>query len=215
MKRLLVVALLAFGCGEGPLPAPKVLSISPNTAPASDVTSVTVQVDGVLPTSVSYDHSTASVQRDVKLEVGMLTIGSGQWVPGGRLTGVIPSLLAPGSYDVRVSFADGRAGTLPNGFSVTPGNWPSGYTVDPIATQTAGVPFSITVHALGVNGATFNGTVNLGTSKGNVKPALSDPFTNGLLTQTVTIPEPISGLVLEVSDQQGTSGASNTFDVTR
>lgn len=214
MKRLLLAALLATGCGESALPAPTVRSISPNSALASEATSVSVQVDGVLPGSVDYDRSSAQVRSEVSLLVGTLAIGSGQWEPGGKLTGLVPSLLSPGSYDVRVSFADGRVGTLQNAFIVSPGKWPSNYSVDAIPNPRAGVPFTVTVHANGANGATFHGNVIFRTSKGTVTPALSDPFANGVLTQSLTIPDAATGVVLLVSDAQGHFGTSNAFDVT-
>jgi hypothetical protein len=215
MKRLLLASLLALGCGESVLPAPEVVSISPSAALASEASQVVVQVDGVLPTSLDYDRSSDEENADVSLLVGTLAVGTGRWQPNGALSGNVPSLLAPGTYDVQVGFADGRTGTLAQAFTVSPGRWPTGYTVAPIAAQRAGVPFQISVHAEGPNGPEFHGNVLLHVLKAPaVTPSLSDPFQAGELTQQVTVSRPASGVVLFVTDLDGNLGASNAFDVT-
>jgi hypothetical protein len=211
----LLASLLALGCGESVLSSPEVVSISPSGALASEASQVVVQVDGVLPTSLDYDRSIGEVNADVSLLVGTLAVGTGKWQPGGALTGNVPSLLAPGTYDVQVGFADGRTGTLSQAFTVSPGRWPTGYTVEPITGQRAGVPFQLSLHAEGPNGPDFHGNVLLHVLKAPaITPSLSDPFQAGDLTQEVTIAQPASGVVLFVTDLDGNLGASNAFDVT-
>lgn len=214
MKRLLLAALIATGCGEEALPAPQVVSISPDSALASNATAVSVKVDGVLPTSVNYDQTADTVDPRVSLLVGTLAVGTGSWEPGGTLNAVVPSLLAPGAYDVQVSFADGRTGVLSQAFKVARGNWPTSYTVSPIAAQHAGVPFTVELEAQGPNGATFEGNVTLQTSAGGlISPSLSAPFSHGRLSQTVTLPSAAAGVVLMVADLEGHIGRSKAFDV--
>lgn len=214
MKRLLLASLLALGCGESALPAPEIVSITPASALASEASSVVVQVDGVLPTSLDYDRSSVDLNADVSLLVGTLAVGTGKWQPNGALVGNVPSLLAPGSYDVQVAFSDGRIGTLPDAFTVAPGLWPDRYTVEPIADQRAGVPFQVTIHAEGANGPGFHGNVLLHVLQApGITPSLSDPFQGGDLTQQVTISQPASGVVFFVTDLDGNLGASGAFDV--
>jgi hypothetical protein len=181
---------------------------------ASDANPVTVRVNGVLPTTVDYDRSRQTVDPSVSLLVGTLAVGSGTWEPGGKLTAVVPSLLAPGSYDVQVSFADGRMGVLPLAYQVAPGHWPDGYTVDPISPQRAGVPFTVSLHATGADGPAFSGNVMIHVINASaIKPSLSEPFAQGALTQTVTIPLQAKGAVVNVIDLLGHGGVSNAFDV--
>ena len=218
MKRFLLAVLLvmalASGCGEDALPPPQVVSISPAMVLASDANAVTVLVKGVLPTTVDYDRSSQTVAPSVSLLVGTLAVGTGAWEPGGKLSAVVPSLLAPGAYDVQVSFADGRMGVLPEAYQVTPGHWPDGFTVDPIPAQHAGVPFKVTLHATGADGPAFNGNVMLHvTNASAIKPSLSEPFVQGALTQTVTIPLAANGAVVNVVDLEGHLGVSKAFDV--
>lgn len=214
MKRALFAALCLCACGGSTLPDPSIGSISPSTMAGSDSTAISVQVHGVLPTAADYDDSSVQLDPTVSLLVGPLVVGTGKWEADGSLSGTVPSLLPTGTYDVRVSFSDGRSATLKNGFTVTPGRWPSNYSIDTVGNQKAGQPFTITVHANGANGSLFHGNVIVRTNKGTITPALSDAFQDGTLTQTLTIKDANTSVVLTVTDAQGHAGVSNAFDVT-
>jgi hypothetical protein len=214
MKRLLVVCAL-IGCSPGPLPPPAVRAIAPSAVKASDSTDVVVDVSAVLPFEANYSVPDAGVDPRATLLVGSLAVGTGRFEDGGTLTGTVPSLLAPGDYDVTVVLSDGRQGTLSKGYHVDAGAWPTGYNLDNIAAQKSGKPFEITVHALGANGPAFHGNVLISAPfKSSVTPTLSQAFDAGTLVQTVTMGNPANGVVLVVTDNALNFGVSNSFDVT-
>jgi hypothetical protein len=213
MKRTWLAALLLCACGGSTLPDPTLDGIAPAASAASDATEVTVQVHGVLPTTVDYDDASVKLDPTVAIQIGNEKVGTATWKPDGSLSCTVPSIFAPGVYDVHVAFTDGREAVLPNGFTVTAGKWPSYYSVDGVADQRAGVPFSITVQAHGQNGPAFHGNVYLRSNKGEVTPALSSPFEAGTLTQSVTLAEPQKNVILIVRDVAGNIGFSNAFDV--
>ncbi|MEW6127478.1 MAG: HYR domain-containing protein [Acidobacteriota bacterium] len=82
--------------------------------------------------------------------------------------------------------------------------------------KTAGTPFNITITAQDASNNTvvgFNGTVNLSTTAGSISPTTSGAFTNGTLTQSVTVTQSGTGKTITVNDGSGHSGTSNTFTV--
>jgi hypothetical protein len=132
----------------------------------------------------------------------------------GKAWGLVPSGLDAGTYDVSAQLDDGREGTLSRAFTVTKGFWPMGYTFDPIAPQKNGSSFSVTIRAQGPAAPIFEGTVKLSSNLVNVKPTLSAPFVQGVLTQTVTVSgTPQSGIQLMAVDANGGSGTSGAFTV--
>ncbi|MBX7210869.1 MAG: M36 family metallopeptidase [Verrucomicrobiaceae bacterium] len=87
--------------------------------------------------------------------------------------------------------------------------------------QTRGVPFSVTINALDVNGVTiasYTGTPSLtGAGTGGavtVTPTTTTAFVAGVWTGNVTVGTFDSNVVLTASDGSGHTGASNAFNVT-
>ena len=88
------------------------------------------------------------------------------------------------------------------------------FEISAIATQTAGMPFNITVTAKDANNNTFtgfNGSVTLTVNKGTISPSLI-AVSSGVGTATVTIPVANTGVIITVSGG-GKTGTSNAFDV--
>jgi hypothetical protein len=82
--------------------------------------------------------------------------------------------------------------------------------------KTAGTAFNITITAQDASNNTvsgFTGTVNLTTNAGTITPTTSNAFTNGVLTQSVTLTQSGTLKTISVNDGSGHTGTSNTFTV--
>jgi len=215
VRWLLISAALA-GCGPSPLPPPRILQVTPSSMLASEAVQLSVQVDAVLPFHVDYRVPSAQADDRVTLTLGGWQLEASA-LTGGTVTAFVPSVLAPGSYDVGIRLADGRAATLPAGFSVGAGSWPDSFElVEPILDQTAGQPFVVALRAVraGVTDATFHGTVGLSLNHGTVEPQNTAAFDSGLVTERgVIITTPGGGMVLTASDLAGHSVSSAPFKV--
>jgi hypothetical protein len=185
LAALLPVFLVA--CSGGTLPAPTIVSVAPNQRPASGSGPVTVSIDAVLPTVVDYGAESAAVDDRLSLSIGPRDFGPDRWVDGGVVTDFLPSTLPEGTYDVKVELGDGRTATATNAFTITPGSWPTGYTVDSIPAETSGVAFGVTLRAKGPNAQSFAGTVNLEVSGATLAPTVSGPFEGGVRVETITV----------------------------
>ncbi|MFL5319902.1 MAG: hypothetical protein ACJ790_09605 [Myxococcaceae bacterium] len=213
MRRLAIAtALLLYGCG-GAVPPPKIVSVDPAESPASAVVQVRVKLEALLPSSVNYDKSTATAATAATIFVGDTNVGDSNVDPTGTVSALVPSILTPGTYDVRVLLSDGRSATAPQAFTVTPGVWPQSYTIDPIPDVTSGAAFPITVRAVGGAGTTFSGNVMLSVSKAAIRPTVSTSFVSGVLNQSVTLTAKNSNVTITVRDSNGATGTSNTFHV--
>jgi hypothetical protein len=222
VRRALGLAALAacglVGCGPDAPPLPKVLSIEPNTMTSSSIADVIITVDAVLPFTVDYQTGQVTVIPSVLTQVDQVSVGNGRYAPGGRLPARIPSKLQPGAHDVTVLLVgDGRVGTLPNGFTVTPGVWPAGgFTVAPIfSPQRVDAAFMLTITAQGAGASSFNGTVDYVIQNVSSKPVTTGPFTNGVYQESVVLHSPTTGTThITVVDLLGRLATSNEFVVT-
>jgi hypothetical protein len=178
---------LLVACSGGTLPDPSIGSVEPTQRPASGSGPVTVSIDAVLPTVVDYGAQSATVDDRLSLRIGPRAFGPDRWVDGGVVTAFLPSLLPEGTYDVTVQLGDGRTATASNAFTVTPGRWPTGYTVDSIPAENSGVAFGVTLRAVGPNAPSFGGTVNLEVPGATVTPTISGPFEAGVRVETITV----------------------------
>lgn len=214
MKRFgpLLILCVVAGCSAA-LPDPKITAVTPPDSPASAVVPLKVQLDAVLPSRVDYSATAATVENAATLFIGDTNVGETVVDADGAAMVVVPTILVPGSYDVKVTLADGRSATASSAFTVTPGIWPTGYTIDPFDAPTAGTPFNITVRAQGPAAPNFNGNVTLDTSKGNIDPRVSGAFQGGVLVQSVTLNGKGNGFVITVKDASGATGATPTFKV--
>ncbi|HTP80323.1 MAG TPA: Ig-like domain-containing protein, partial [Bacteroidota bacterium] len=121
-----------------------------------------------------------------------------------------------GSYSVTATRA---------GLSGSPVTFTATATVGPLnhfavsgigSPQTAGSPFDVTLTAqdTGSNTVTgFSGTVNLTTTAGTITPSTSANFSNGSLTQSVTVTQAGAGKTITADDGSGHTGTSGTFTV--
>lgn len=127
--------------------------------------------------------------------------GGAQFFLGGAWTPVFGhQTLVSGTFSVQVRLTSsgpkffgltdqtGKSGNV----TVT-GNalQPASFVVDPIASQTAGIPFTIRITAKDASNATmtsFSGTVSIGTVEGSEPSFTSIPFFNGVLNaQAITL----------------------------
>ena len=206
---LLLVAVVA-GCDGGPLPPPRVVSVEPSRRAASASGAVTVVLDAVLPTVADYGSGSATVDDRMTLRIGARAFGPSRWTDGGVISDFVPSVLPEGQYDVTLQLGDGRIATAPDAFTVTPGDWPASYSVDPIPTETSGVPFGVTLRANGPVDGGFGGTVFLSVPGATVTPSISGPFQGGLRVEVITVTG--NGMRhLVVTDLVNNSGMSTPF----
>lgn len=208
------LALLVAGCSGGTLPPPTIVSVAPAERPASSSGPVTVAVEAVLPTLVDYGGRSATVDDQISLKIGPHTFGPPVWTDGGVVTDFLPSVLPEGRYDVTVALGDGRSAVAASAFHVTAGDWPVGYTIDTIPSQTSGVPFGVTVRARGAPDGGYGGTVSLAVPGARVAPTTSGPFVDGVLVQVITVTGTDGGnFQLVASDLDGHIGTSLPFRV--
>ena len=214
----LAAASLAFAlaaCEPPPLPQPRILAVEPTSMLSSDARNVAVTVDAILPFRADYDLGQMTVERSLLLSIGPLLVGDSRYENNGVLVAFVPSRLNPGIYDVTVTLVgDRRVAILEQAFTVNPGPWPEGYSIDPIPSpQRANVPFAITIRATGTNPATFQGTVDLMANRGLMSPARTGPFTAGVRLENVVFSTPAAGIIITVRDLLGTTASSGPFVV--
>lgn len=109
----------------------------------------------------------------------------------------------------------GKSGTS-SAFHVYPGPVHS-FQISLISTpQTAGIPFPVTITAKDAYGNTatqFNRSVNLQEKTGTLSPSTTQAFQNGVRTEYVTLSRADQDVVITVSDGEGHTGVSNSFNV--
>jgi hypothetical protein len=78
-------------------------------------------------------------------------------------------------------------------------------------------PFAITIAAQDTTNGTFTdfaGTVTLRSTNGaTISPLVSGNFVGGVWNGTITVPQVVSGLVLQANDGAGQTGLANSIDV--
>ncbi|MBX5483112.1 MAG: hypothetical protein IRZ16_14905 [Myxococcaceae bacterium] len=211
---LLVIATVTLAASCRDWPDPVIRSITPSQMVASEATPIELRAEVPLQTTVDYAEGSASVDTAVSIRIGGVEVGHGQYAKGGVFQLVVPTVFQPGPQDVTLELADGRSTTLAGGFTVSEGQWPDGYTIDVIPPQRQLEPFTVTVRAAGEHAASFHGNVRFEVPPGaTVGPQLSEPFVDGVLTQTITIRSPRNEELLIVSDVAGHRASSNTFDL--
>ena len=90
------------------------------------------------------------------------------------------------------------------------------FEIDAVADQSSGSAFSVTVRAKDASGATvtgFSGTVSFSVNSGSVTPTTSNSFSNGVLTQNITITGPYSAAqrITVTGGSPSRTGTSNAF----
>ena len=212
MRKLLSIAALVVLASCQDWPEPVLRSVSPSEMRASEATALALDAELPLPAVVDYAKGTLEVDPRVTVSIGTLEVPTLAISPEGVISTRVPSLLAPGRYDVKVTLGDGRSAVRPGGLTVVEGEWPEGYSIDPIGPQQRLVPFTLTVRATGANAAAFRGNVRLDTGAGgSIGPRVSEPFVDGVLTQQVVVDSVQSNVLIRVTDIAGHVGTSNTF----
>ncbi|MCY1023129.1 hypothetical protein [Pyxidicoccus sp. MSG2] len=114
------------------------------------------------------------------------------------------------SLDAGVKVPDGPGPDDP----ILPGDI-TGFELDELGDQERGVPFLVTVHAMGPRAAHFQDSVELTVNKqnGGVSPLKLGPFDYGLCVQLVTVDAQGGNVKLTVTDAYGSQGTSNGFKV--
>lgn len=90
------------------------------------------------------------------------------------------------------------------------------FDIDAVAEQHSGKSFVVTAHAKDAAGATitaFNGTVNFSVNSGSISPTTSNSFSNGVLTQAVTVTGAYttSQTITATGGSPSKTGTSNAF----
>ncbi|MGO8969880.1 MAG: hypothetical protein ACLQDQ_09965 [Myxococcaceae bacterium] len=214
MRRWALLPVLSlFGCGSQTLPPVSIASVVPGGMVASQPTNVRVQVDAQLAIQVNFGQSTLAVDTQMQVLIGPVVLGSGTYPPGGLVDATLPTVLAPGSYDATVQMGDGRTAVSHDAFTVTPGTWPSAYTIDSVGDQRSAVAFPVTVRAVGPAAPTFEGNVLLSLiGSGTLSPEVSGAFSAGVRVETVVI-SGTGEFILLASDIAGGTGQSPSFTV--
>ncbi|MDZ7363900.1 MAG: hypothetical protein ONB46_24775 [candidate division KSB1 bacterium] len=109
----------------------------------------------------------------------------------------------------------GKSG-VSNSFNVAPGSLATFLLSSVPNTLVAGAPLTLTMTAQDASGNTvtsFNGSVNF-TPNGEIQPAKSGNFSNGVLSETIAYLKSGSNKTIIVNDGLGHSGVSNSFTVT-
>ncbi len=212
MRKLVSIAALVLLLACQDWPEPVIRSVSPSEMRASEATVLSLDAELPLPTVVDYGKGTLEVDTRVSVSLGTLEVPALAVSSEGVISTRVPSMLAPGRYDVKVTLGDGRTAGRPGGLTVVEGEWPEGYSIDPIGPQQRLVPFTLTVRATGANAAAFRGNVRLDTGAGGaIGPRVSEPFVDGVLTQQVVVDSIQSSVIIRVTDIAGHVGTSNTF----
>ncbi len=209
----LTASLLLIGCGTQSLPPVSIASVAPTRMVASQPTQVQVQVEVQLAVQVDFAQSALAFDTRMQVLIGPLALAAGTYPPDGRVEGTLPTVLAPGTYDATLLMGDGRRAVSHDVFTVTAGIWPSGYRVDAVGDQRSGIPFSVTLHAVGPAAANFEGNVLLSLiGSGTLSPGVSGAFSGGQCVQTVVITG-TGEFTLLASDINGDNGQSPPFTV--
>ncbi|MBN1349006.1 hypothetical protein JXJ21_06330 [candidate division KSB1 bacterium] len=133
---------------------------------------------------------------------------SGTWSGGVR---IIKS-----QNDIRITASANSRTGVSSTFNVAPASLHH-FTLQSISTQAAGVPFSIAVSALDAYDnivTNFTNTVNISDLTGTLAPVVSNNFSNGQWSGSVSISQARTSNRITVTRTGGTeTGSSNSFDV--
>jgi hypothetical protein len=220
----LFLACLLGGCEPGTLPPPAIVSVQPERVAEGGASVLTIEVKAVLPVTVNYHSETADLSsQGMKLFIAGEETEAAFAQQDGKLIAAVPMGLAQGAYDVQVAMEDGREAVREQAFSVVPTEQLrdedvivrgglTGFQLEPIGEQVAGVAFKVTIRALGPEASTFQGTAVLRGTKGK-DAAITSAFSGGAVQQELTFEQPSGNVVLLVEDSLGNKGLSNAFRV--
>ncbi|MCC6335804.1 MAG: hypothetical protein IT380_17645 [Myxococcales bacterium] len=222
-RSTLLSAVFVLGCGTG-APAPKVSSISPAQGGEGQAVDVVVTGEGFLAAIVTDFRSPSRSTVDGAVTVSLVSeAGDALALEDVVLVDVhtvrarVPATVPRGLYDVKVVDARGAEATLPGGYSVvTPAESVASFTVEPLSSQSPGVPFAVRLLAVDAAGTlvdSFDGTLTLSDDTGTLAPTAPGAFVRGRLLAFVTVARLARGDVVHATDALGHTGASTPFDV--
>ncbi len=198
---------LAFGVQPG------------NTVPDGTITpSVTVRILDANNNLVTSDTRNVTLTIAVNPGSGTLSGTTTVAASGGVATFSSISINATGTgYTLSAASYPVLTGATSSAFNINSGVLHH-FAIDAIGTpQTAGSAFSVTVTAQDANNNTvtsFTGTVGFTTNAGTITPVTSNDFTNGQLTQVVTVTQMGTDKAITVTASGGSeTGTSNTLTV--
>ncbi|WP_257449495.1 hypothetical protein [Archangium lipolyticum] len=216
MKKLLpmLLALLCACEAEPPAPPPSfhILSISPTEQSALEAKDVIVELDVEPRFLVDFNTRSARMLEKPELRIGTWTVPLARYLGRGQFQGTVPPGLDVDTYDVQVSLGDGREATLTQAYTVTPY---LSYWIESIGDQLQGKPFAVTIHAGGPSAERFTGTVTIVIYQDG-SPILSipsNPFSEGLVRQEITIDAVGNTFNVGMVDEKGSTASSNSFRV--
>ncbi len=187
------------------LPAPSLLSITPNSGGNESLVSVS------LGGSNFQGGATVLLRRagysDI-VAINVNVVSASQITCQLNLAGAVP-----GPWDVIVINPDSQSSTLVGGFTVNSELHHFGFA--PIGNQTVGIPFAVTITAYDRYNnlvSDFAGTANLSDTTGTVSPTLTGNFAVGVWTGNLIIAQAQAGVTITATSG-GRSGMSNSFDV--
>ena len=222
---VLLLACLLGGCEPGTLPPPSIVSVQPERVAEGGASVLTIEVNAVLPVTVNYHSGTADLSsQGMKLFIAGEETDAAFAQRDGKLIAAVPTGLAQGAYGVQVAMEDGREAVREQAFSVVPQTelrdedvivrgGLTGFQLEPIGEQVAGVPFKVSIRALGPEASTFQGTAMLRANKARDTAVTTAVFSGGAVQQEVTCDQPGGQVVLLIEDSLGNRGLSNAFRV--
>jgi len=163
-----------------------------------------------------YDNTVTSFSKTVDLSdlsSSITPIQSGNFSSGQWTGSVKIGSLYNNDYITATDQSSGKSGQS-NTFDVVAGSLDH-FTISNVSSQTAGLPFSITITAKDKEGNTissFPGYVTISDLTGTIQPTSSGIFSNGVRTETVTIIGAKQNNQIIVTGS-GKEGMSNYFNV--
>jgi hypothetical protein len=228
LRKTALLSLLALCACESEVPSARsIVAIEPEEVVSGDATQVTVRLDALLGVHVDYGTRTATLVVPSALQIDEHEVGVEGIEPDGTLRITVPRSMPEGEKDVRVKMPDGSEVVRKEGLKVLPAPPSLGksvgggsdttlaitsFRIERIPNQVRNVPFQVMLRAQGPDAASFDGQVQLTSSKGRLSPNLSGPFSQGTRTEQVTIDHPGGDVSLTVRIGD-IAVKSNTFRV--
>jgi hypothetical protein len=221
MRRVLPMLLVAlvFACAcepESPpvLPAPLILSITPQAQTAIESKTVTVQLDTDPRFLVNYgDRSVQQLDRPT-LRIGPQSVPLDTYLGHGQYQGTVAEGLEAGIYDIQVTLPDGREASLAQAYEVKAA---LNYWFESIDNQLQGVPFLVTLHVTGTNAQQYAGSVTVSVLKNEldgsnptIQTTTCGPFSNATCRTRLTINTPGALFILHAADDNPNNSPANS-----
>lgn len=217
---MLVALVFACACEPEPpavLPAPRILSISPQGQTSNEKKTVTVQLDVDPRFLVNYGERSVQQLDQPTLRIGSQTVPLDTYLGHGQYQGTVSPGLSEGTYDIQVTLPDGRTASLPQAYQVKE---PLDFWLEEIPDQVQDQPFTVTIHAFGTDAELFTGTVAVNAihsefGNSTVLSTVCGPFSDGICRVRLTLDRPGNIYLIQVKDEDPNSNPdySNAFRV--